>query len=452
MPQPALYLLETLRQRHPLPPDSCLLVAVSGGADSMALLHLYTRLRDEGRATIVAATFDHGLRGEAGAADAAFVAAACAAWGVPCEVGRATAPPPASGVEAWARRERYAFLARAARDFGTRYVVTAHHADDQAETILANIIRGTSGRGLAGMRPSAVLPGAPDLTLVRPLLDVPRGVLVAYCETDDIEWREDATNEDMRFRRNWIRHRVLPLLREANPDVTGALSRLARTMAEQDDFIALATKDWMDVNLQKTPHRVWFQREALVAAHPAVRSRLLVNVLQFIVEAAEPEFDRIQAALDLALDVGSGAADLGFGAVMTIDATWISIAPAGAPWMPPYDGYWLDETGRAMWTSDRDGRKIGGISVRIPPDTPVVVRARRDGDRVYPLSLGGRSQKLKDWFINHKISRQLRDHLPLLDAGGQIVALWDGGTWQVFSPQFPQGTIEIGLISILQNL
>jgi tRNA(Ile)-lysidine synthase len=429
--------------------DGRLLVAVSGGADSMALLHLYMRLRDEGRASIAAATFDHGLRGQAGADDALFVAETCAAWGVPCVVGRATSAPPDSGVEAWARDQRYAFLAAAALDIRARTIATAHNADDQAETVLANIIRGTGVQGLRGMLMHGTIPSAGRTGLFRPMLDVSHADLVAYCRQCGLAWREDATNDDTRFRRNWIRHAILPLLREANPDVTGALTRLAQIVHDYDELLAYARMEWTSQHLIVSSERVWFRRGAFLDALPALRSRVLMDTMASRFDGYDPDFERIRAAIRVVEKGGSGSADLGGGTVLTVDSQWVSIAPEEAPWSPPYDGYWVGYGG--VWTVERTSREASsdkdiGVAVRAPAHAELTLRARRDGDRVYPPSLMGKSQKLKDWLINHKIPRQIRDHLPLIVTENKIVALWDGKGWQRFAPPFDDDTIEIGLM------
>jgi tRNA(Ile)-lysidine synthase len=449
MNEPAFTLLKQLRNGNTLPEGPRLLIAVSGGADSMALLHLYTRVREELRLEIAAATFDHGLRGDAGRDDARYVEQTAAAWGVTCFVGQVTSPPRDKGIEAWARQTRYAFLAETARTFGAAAIATAHHADDQAETVLANIVRGTGGRGLGGMRPVSPLPGAPDLTLIRPLLDATRAELVAYCGAEGIAWRDDATNTDTRYQRNWLRHTVIPLLRGANPNVTDALARLASISAEQDDYLQSTVEQLFRDHATVSEGRVWLPRSAYDGWHPALQKRALMHAQELIASESEFDFERIQAAAALTQTAEGGVAELGSGIQAEIDGGWISVASGGAAWSPPYTGYWVrDMNGISVAPAlsiSRESQPSALMKISVPHDSVINVRYRRGGDRVYPRSLKGRSQKLKDWLINRKVPRLLRDHLPIVEADGQIVAVWDGQIWETFTPPFPNDTIEISL-------
>jgi tRNA(Ile)-lysidine synthase len=216
--------------------DVTVLVAVSGGADSVALLRGMTALKTGGPGSLLAAHLNHQLR-EDSAADEAFVVRLCRQLGIVCEVGRARIDPAEAGdgLEAAARRARYEFLEEAAGRAGARYVVTAHTADDQAETILHRILRGTGLRGLAGM--SRVRPLGPA-TLIRPLLGFSRAELLAYLDDLGQPYRRDASNDDLRFTRNRLRHDVLPqLARQFNPSVVDALLRLGRLAGEAQEVI-----------------------------------------------------------------------------------------------------------------------------------------------------------------------------------------------------------------------
>lgn len=217
--------------------DGGVVLAVSGGADSMALLRLAAALAGERCERVAVAHFDHRLRPDS-AADAEFVADSSRALGLACRVG-VWADPPAidrGGMEAAARRARYLFLAQAAAECGFRYVATAHTADDQAETILHRILRGTGLRGLAGIRPTRPL--APGISLVRPLLEVRRTELIEYLTAIGQPFRTDTTNFDPRRTRNRLRHELLPLLAEKfNPQAGAALTRLGALAGEAENAL-----------------------------------------------------------------------------------------------------------------------------------------------------------------------------------------------------------------------
>jgi tRNA(Ile)-lysidine synthase len=201
-------------------------VAVSGGGDSVALLRVLHQLAQEACLRLSVAHLDHGVREEAARADAAFVVELAESLGLPCDLGR-WQPARATHFESDARRARYAWLLEVARSRGASAVAVAHTSDDQAETILHRIVRGTGLRGLAGMPQRRLLSSDPDISLVRPLLDVSRGELRDYLAALAQPFREDQSNSDVARTRARIRHDLLPkLAAEYNPRVADALVRL----------------------------------------------------------------------------------------------------------------------------------------------------------------------------------------------------------------------------------
>jgi tRNA(Ile)-lysidine synthase len=212
-----------------------LLVAVSGGPDSVSLLHALHRLAPECGLSLHVAHLDHGLRGEESTADAEWVREACRRLDVAiiierCDV-RAAAAEWSTGIEETARQLRYEFFIRAAQSAQCPWVAVAHTADDQAETILHRILRGTGLEGLRGMPDSRPL--AEGVTLIRPLLEIRRGAVEDYLRTIGADFRVDRTNVELDQTRNRIRNRLLPLLREEfNPQVDAALRRLGSQAEE----------------------------------------------------------------------------------------------------------------------------------------------------------------------------------------------------------------------------
>jgi tRNA(Ile)-lysidine synthase len=218
--------------------DVPLVVAVSGGADSVALLRILDRLRRP-ESQLWVAHFHHGLRGAAADADEQFVARLAAHLNLGYRVGGAPAglANAGDGLEAAARRARYAFLTDAAEQLSARYLAIAHTADDQAETILHRVLRGTGPAGLAGMPRVRTLSGA--VSLIRPLLAIRRQELRDYLEAVGQDWREDATNARTDATRNWIRHEMLPAAAErVNPGVVDALVRLGSLAGEMQSLLA----------------------------------------------------------------------------------------------------------------------------------------------------------------------------------------------------------------------
>jgi tRNA(Ile)-lysidine synthase len=223
-----------------------LLVAVSGGPDSMSLLHALHRLAPEGGLSLHAAHLDHGLRGEESTADAEWVRGECGQLDVPaiieqCDV-RAAAAERSTGIEETARQLRYEFFIRAAQSAQCPRVAVAHTADDQTETILHRVLRGTGLEGLRGMPGSRPL--AEGVTLIRPLLEVRRAAVEDYLRTIGAEFRVDRTNVELDQTRNRIRNRLLPLLREEfNPQVDAALRRLGSQAAEVQGVLRYIVED-----------------------------------------------------------------------------------------------------------------------------------------------------------------------------------------------------------------
>src|SRR5687768_6850750 len=223
-------------------PGDRVLVAVSGGADSLALLHALAHDRESLALTLFAAHVHHGMRGDEADADVDFLEGICAEWAVPLLVERVGVPELAKreriSVEEAGRNARYSALDKLAQEHGCNRVATAHTADDQAETVLLNLFRGTGIDGLAGIparRPLSGDLGAPEL--VRPLLRRWRRDTEAYCAEHALEPREDRTNRDLRYRRSRIRHELLPRLRDYDPDVKSHLVRLADQAREERDLL-----------------------------------------------------------------------------------------------------------------------------------------------------------------------------------------------------------------------
>jgi tRNA(Ile)-lysidine synthase len=241
--------------------DVHVLVAVSGGADSVALLRalLEAKRSTAGAGKLVVGHYDHGLRGRESEADAAWVAELCGELAVDCELGRhelATDLATPDGIEAAARTARYAFLRETAERLGARMVVTAHTADDQVETVLHHLLRGTGLAGLAGMPATRTM--SPSVALLRPLLTVSRAEIEDYLASLGQTFRADATNSDVRLTRNRIRHELLPRLRaDYNREVDTAILRAAQQAGEAQVIVESQADGLLESCLQRdTPGQI----------------------------------------------------------------------------------------------------------------------------------------------------------------------------------------------------
>ena len=222
-------------------------VAVSGGADSAALLLAVDELLKSGRLAleVTVAHLDHGLRGEAGREDARWVGALADSLKVEVELGRARVKERVAierdNLEQAARRARYEFLAKVAEECGARVVLTGHTMDDQAETVLLRLLRGSGSEGLSGMEAVRALTASSDILLARPLLGwARRAETEKYCRERGVEFRTDEMNEDERFARVRVRRRLLPLMAEFNPRVVASLSRTAELLREDAAVVKIS--------------------------------------------------------------------------------------------------------------------------------------------------------------------------------------------------------------------
>lgn len=256
--------------------DDRVVVALSGGADSVALF-LWLCEQANPR-PVVAAHFHHGLRGRDADEDAGFCAALSLRHSVPCVVGLGFVPATSRAPDDEGRRQRYAFLQEVAQDFDATAIATAHHADDQAETILWRVLRGTSVDGLAGI--PATRPLTPTLRLVRPLLHWRRRDCEAFCTERNIAFRHDPHNDDPRYLRSRLRAHLPDLAEAYNPRLTEALCRLAENAAQDSALLTeLADATWTGVLLEGEPGRVRLRTPPLAFVHPALRRRVLLRAL-----------------------------------------------------------------------------------------------------------------------------------------------------------------------------
>lgn len=440
-------LSQIIHTQQLITPDAPLIVGVSGGADSLALLHALKVLEI---APLHAATLDHGLRGEAGRADAEYVLRLCDAWGIPATMGQAHLDPYAPALEARARRARYDFLAQVARDHGTQQVAVAHHADDQAETVLLRLIRGTALHGLRAMQVRGPLPGAPEITLVRPLLRFTRAEISAYCAAHGITPRHDATNDDTHHARAYVRHQLMPALKTLNPQAAQALNRLADSAAHDDAYMQSALEQATRAHTKLESARVMLARAVFDALHPALRRRWILQAARTVNAHVEFSQERIDAAEALLLrgevstviELGGGVrARRGYTHVIVESeaALTASSAPVGtllisshlAVVLPIGQPAPINDTTTILLTLAAADSRDARATLRIPHGAALMLRTRRTGDRFAPAGLEGHTQTLKKWMIDHKIPRDLRDRVALITVNDTVAAICWGARWPI---------------------
>jgi len=421
-----------------------LLVAVSGGVDSLALLHALAGERAAAGMDVTAVHVHHGMRGDAAEADVDFLAARCDEWQVPFIVERVDVPALAEqcriSVEEAGRNARYAAFRRLAGELGCGKVVTAHHADDQAETVLLHLFRGAGIDGLAAMPERRRLAPEPDSPeLIRPLLHVRRRELEAYCRAHGLEPRLDTTNLDLRYRRNRVRHELMPILSGYDPAIVEHLLRLSNQARDEMALLAAETERLLEgaaspvylpdfgIPLPALAPTLTLELTPLRAAPPALLRRALRQALRqaagFDIEESAALIERLQQLVV----AGTGAIDLpGCTLRAAVSGDRFRLEPRAwvAPVPEPLELTLPGRTPAPEFGLVLDS-KSGPLSPnpQLPPfravldattlRPPFQLRAPRTGDRFQPLNAPG-TRLLSDLFGDRKVPAALRGRWPIL--------------------------------------
>ena len=410
-----------------------IVAAVSGGPDSLALLHALHCLRDSHRLSLCVAHVDHGLRATS-ALDADFVRERAEALALPCTVVEVDVPrrPDGTFSEAAARDARYRALASVAVREGAAVIATGHTADDQAETVLLHAVRGA---GLAGLRAMSVLSKAPiddgaGIRLFRPLLGVRRSETQAYCRELGLMPLHDETNDDVRIPRNLLRLEAMPLLERLNPQAVSALARLADTAGGALDFMEAALDAEWPAMASTSAGAVSLDRDRFRALHPALQGLAVRRVHQQAAGVRETlDAVHVEGALRLASGPSGKESELPGGVRMEVRHGELVFHPPGRALhsLPPFEGeHPLSVPGVSLMQGWRVEAELVPIpaSLQSPAFTAhldadslggqLCLRGRRPGDRFQPLGLERGSKKLQDYFVDAQVPRRERDTVPLL--------------------------------------
>ena len=427
-------LLRTVRTHRMVSQGGRVLVALSGGADSIAMLHLLREVEKTGALTVAGvAHMNHKLRPGSAEEDELFCREVAAALDLPIEVDRADVRALAAlegrSLEDAARAARYAFLERAADALGAEAIAVGHSIEDQAETFLLRLLRGAGPRGLAGIRPKAG-------RVIRPLIDISRQELRDYVTERQLAFREDESNADLSIARNAIRHRLLPLLQQFSPSVADVLAREADIAREDEDFLHRIAIDLASSIVLGTEHGIEMEIESVRVLHPALASRVVREALD---RAAPGQFfgrDHIRATLGLMDASVNGAGNalslpgltvrreggrLVFGAPSPVAFSNSFEFPLSIPGEVALSGWTVSahaegEAVDRVFSHTAVSVATGGLKL------PLAVRSRKPGDRFRPLGMGGQGRKLQDFLVDRKVSRSERDTLPLVvDSDDRIV-------------------------------
>ncbi len=441
----------TIRRHDMLSSGDVVLVGVSGGPDSVALLHALRVLSSELSIGLCVGHLNHMLRGADADEDARYVRDLAARLGLPFRAESQDVARLASGrrisIEAAARSARYDFYGRAAEAIGASKIALGHHAADQAETVLMRLLRGAGTRALAGIPPvRPIRPGGP--VVIRPLIGMTRREILRYCEENGLRPRTDASNLTSVYPRNKLRLELIPLLEQGyNPRVVETLARVADLLREDDDLISReATRRTARMIREESNERVVLDLAAMLSEHPAIQRRSIRLATESLGRPAENlEFHHVERVIELARRGAPGKSiDLpcGVRARRGYHELALEVPPSGGERPKAAFEHRLNVPGRTelpeagmaieaevLDVSDREDlssmvRQAGKDEAYLDMDAAgggLVARSRRSGDRISPLGMAG-SKKLKDLFIDEKIPGNLRDRMPVIASGGNV--LW----------------------------
>lgn len=401
-------------------PGSHVLLALSGGADSVALFCLLLEARESMRLVLSCVHVEHGIRGEASLSDLTFVRALCKEKRVPLYTAHVDAPAYARehgcGLEDAARTLRYAFLNRTADEIGADVIALAHHAGDQAETVLLHAMRGSDIRGLCAMRMRSG-------RLIRPLLDCRPEALRACLAAIGQPFCEDATNEDRTYARNRVRHDVLPQMERAVPGAGAALCRLAGAAQRDEDYFDTQI-DALNLRTFPLVDGAAMEKDALTGLHPALLSRVLVRLIRRA--GLAPQSAETLGRIMDALSREDAAVNLTGGAHAVIGRRYLCLIRADAPCTDvplrvpgvtdtPFGRFEVRPAQPGEWG---DGKAAQSIPGRLLEQASV--GSRREGETMVPF---GRKTpvKLKKLMIDAGVERAMRRSVPVVRGGGEAL-------------------------------
>ena len=444
--------MKTIREYGMVEPGDRIVCGVSGGADSTAMLYALFSLQSLLQIELCAAHLNHMLRGEEAQRDQKFVQALCAKLGIPCicgsaDVGRLSKQNRES-VELAARNARYAFFEKTAAQWKAQKIATAHTADDNLETMLMHLTRGTALQGLSGIPPVRG-------SYIRPLIDVTRGAVMDYLKKNALEYVEDSTNAERLYTRNRVRLDVVGELRRINPKASQAARRTARMLREDQNFLDALARQAVGP-ITREADDVYVGTDRLLAFHPALRRRAVLYLARTALNVSNYylEFERICDIIRLAQNK-SPSATLCLPGGLTVRRRYDRLffqkgsrGPEVFPRIVLHPGAHVTCAGYEIVCELRqelpepDKQKTVLVADHVEK-TEIVLRSRLPGDRI---RLAGRPEKtLKRLFIDEKIPLQERDQIPVLEVDGKLVGVYGFGMDQRMFPKYSAEIVWVTL-------
>jgi tRNA(Ile)-lysidine synthase len=430
--------VRTIQERRLFGPGQHLLLAVSGGPDSIALLSLLAALAPSWRLKLTVVHFNYGLRGSESDGDEAFVSSFCQARNIPLVVRRPvlSKQPRASSLQQLARWARYEAMKSLAHEHHADRIVTGHTANDQAETMLMWMLRGAGLTGLAGM------PFIREKIIVRPLLKTTRDEILSYLKQEGLSYRQDSSNLIGLYRRNQVRRDLLPVMEDITPGIVRLLERQADVLRADDAYLEQVVDElYRSLITVDAKGDQRFERQAVDALPDALKRRLVRHILKGTDrDQRAPNLRVVESVLRFLSGKSKGRRVSLRGADVVRDRERVvvirrkrqhhasgrrsTIPVAGpVPVVVPSTVYWPG-TGQEIHVQEmtrqaaepllKHRTRERGVFDMARLSAPLVLRPWQAGDRIHPRGMGGKSKKLQDFFTDSKLSREERMRIPLL--------------------------------------
>ncbi len=396
------------------------LIALSGGADSAALLCAMHNINSAFGFKLYACHVNHMIRGGEADHDEEFSRQLCGALSVPFFSKKINVPLMAKNEhlseETAGRKARYAYFDEIMKNNNIDYLATAHHRDDRTETILMNIIRGSGARGFKGIEYK-------NGNIIRPMLDLSKKDILSYCSENNIDYCTDSTNTDENYLRNKVRRRLIPLLEEINPSAASSIIRMSDIISSDDDYLDALAKS----ELKKMISPRGLKTSALNSMHMSLKRRVVFEYYADIKGSADDiSFEAVDSMLTLARGNSGKRISLGGGYTAAVSYGYLKIFKYEANLSFEYtlkinEPCFVAEIGKTFVLRESTGKSRDTFS--FSGTESFVLRSRRSGDYLYPVGMMGK-KKLKELFIDKKLDRALRERVPVLTADGEIACVF----------------------------
>ncbi len=426
---------QTIKKYDLLEKGERVVVGLSGGPDSTALLAVLAPIEKALDLKLIVAHFNHGLRGAESDEDENFSRDLSDKMGLTFVSGKMDQKTSKKGVspEDYYRRQRYDFLYQTVEDYQAQKIALGHHLQDQAETVLLNILRGSGVEGLKGFLPMR------DGKIIRPLIEISRPEIISFLNEAGIPYRHDRSNENTRYLRNQIRSELIPYLKEKfNPKIEENLAQMAEILRTEDEFIRQHVDEVLKSSfIQRQDNRILLKISTINKLPPAIRLRLFKTILESLNPAKNGfSFNHIKFLDNLAQKCESGKkADLPLGIEVRREYEELILERKKIGSKQREYEYKVNIPG-SLYIKERKFTVRSELTTKEKIDfscknevyldldkiqQPLIMRNRRDGDWFQPLGMQGR-KKIKNFFIDHKIPRSERDKMALL--ADQISVIW----------------------------